>query len=128
MESLLAPLLDGLLYPSESDEPVVFFTYDWSHDEPPQPTEVAALLARPARETVTECDPAHFWVPVLTDQSWYGAGEQERTCRFVQVKEILEANVTHLKFFEVGEIEVTLLLVGLNGSQLCGVTTMAVRT
>lgn len=128
MESLITPLLDDLLYPSESDEPVAYFSREWPNEQPPQLTEMAALLDRPERETITEHDPARFWELVTNDQSWYGPEEQERTRRFVELRQVLETNLTHLKYFEAGEIEVTLLLLGLNGTQLCGVMTMAVRT
>lgn len=128
MESLITPLLAGLLYPSESDEPVVFFTADWPNEPPPRSTEVAALLERPGRETVTEHDPARFWEPVTTDQSWYGPEEQERTRRFVALRQLLEASLTQVSYFELGETEVTLLLVGLRGPQLCGLVTRVVRT
>ena len=115
METLNVPPLDGLLYPSESDEPVERFTRDWPAAEPPQPAVVAALLDRPPGDPVTERDPARFWEPVTVEESWHGPEEQERTRRFTELKKSLETNLTHLKFFEVGETEVTLLLVGLHG-------------
>lgn len=105
------PLLDELLYPSESDEPVVFFSRDWSAERPPEPGEVAVLLEKPESESVVERDPAEFWELVT----------------FVALREMLETSLTHTKYFEVGETEVTLLLVGLAEGRLCGIMTMAVR-
>src|SRR5690606_18939096 len=100
MEIMPALPLDGLLYPSESDEPVDYFTRDWLAAEPPQPADVAALLDRPPGEPVTERDPARFWGPVTTDESWYGPEERERTRRFAELRECLETNLTNLKYFE----------------------------
>lgn len=128
MENLIALLLDGLLYPSESDEPVEYLSIERPESEPLQPGEVSALFGLPERTVVTECDPFLFWELVTVWHPWHGPQERERTRRFTELKDFLESQLSTIKYFEAGKIETTLLLVGLRDGYLCGIKTMAVRT
>jgi hypothetical protein len=61
-------------------------------------------------------------------QDWYAEEEQDRTNRFIEIKQMIEANLIHIQYFEVGEIEVGLYLIGQAQDQIIGIKTMAVRT
>lgn len=61
MENPIASFIDGLLYPSESDEPVEYFSTERPGGEPLNPGEVSALLGLPEWTVVTECDPFLSW-------------------------------------------------------------------
>lgn len=128
METSIPPLLDGLLYPSESDEPVHFFSVEWPGDKMPLPGQTAALLGKEGSPSAIERDPSCFWEPVTTAQPWHSPEEQERTRRFIAIREIFEEYLIQITYFEVGHIEITLLLVGLFAGQLCGLVTKAVHT
>lgn len=128
METSIIPLLDGLLYPSESDEPVHFFSVEWPGDTMPLPGQIAALLGKEGSSAAIEHDPSSFWEPVTTAQPWHSPEEQERTWRFMAIREIFEEYLIQITYFEVRHIEITLLLVGLFAGQLCGLVTIAVHT
>ncbi len=128
METSITPLLDGLLYPSESDEPVSYFSVEWPGDKMPLPGQIAALLGKEGSPSVIEHNPSSFWDEVTTAQPWHSPEEQERTRRFIAIREIFEDHLIQITYFEVGRIEITLLLVGLFAGQLCGLVTKAVHT
>ena len=128
METSITPLLDGLLYPSESDEPVHYFSVEWPGDTMPLPGQIAALLGKEGSPAPIERDPSSFWEPVTTAQPWHSPEEHERTRRFIAIREIFEEHLIQITYFEVGRIEITLLLVGFYGGQLCGLVTKAVHT
>lgn len=128
METSIIPLLDGLLYPSESDEPVHYFSVEWPGDKMPLPGQIAALLGKEGLPAAIEHDPSSFWEPVTTAQPWHSPEEQERTRRFMAIREIFGEYLIQITYFEVGRIEITLLLVGLFAGQLCGLVTKAVHT
>lgn len=128
MEPLIAPLLEGLLYPSESDEPIEFLTWEQPTNRPLPLDEVSGLVGLPQRMEVTECDPFLFWEPVTIWHPWHGPDERERTRRFGQLRDLLESRLSSIRYFEIGKPETTLLLTGLADGQLYGIKTMAVRT
>lgn len=128
METLIAPLIEGLLYPSESDEPIEFLTWERPADISLPLGEVSGLVGLSQRMEVTECDPFLFWEPVTIWHPWYGPDERERTGRFEQLRDLLESRLSSIRYFEIGKTETTLLLTGLDDGQLCGIKTMAVRT
>ncbi len=124
----LAPLLEGLLYPSESDEPVVFLSIPCSRRGEISGWEFVELLGLEDAEDVAELTPERFWLPVVVDQDWYEAEEKERTARFVEIRRILEENLEDIQYFEVGEVEVGLYLLGHSGQSTMGIKTIAIRT
>jgi len=128
MKAVIVPLLAGLLYPSESDQPVGFFSREWPQGKPVQPGEVPALLGLPERIVVTEREPSAFWDRVTAAQPWHDARERERTRLFTEVKDVLESQLTTIRYFEAGKDEITLLLIGLSDGQVVGIQTKAVRT
>lgn len=128
MENLIASLINGLLYPSESEEPVAYFTTEGPNNDPLNPGDVAELLGLPERTVVAACDPSLFWEIVTVWHPWYGPQERERTRRFNELKEWLESELSFIQYFEAGKTETTLLLVGIKEDHLCGIKTMAVRT
>lgn len=128
MKAFITPLLDGLLYPSESDQPVKLFSHKWPQGKPVQPGDLPALLGLPERTVVTEREASAFWDRVTAAQPWHDAQERERTHRFTELKGLLESQLTSIRYFEAGKEEITLLLVGLSGGQVIGIQTKAVRT
>ena len=124
----IAPLLEDLLYPSESDEPVEFLSLPWEGKEEVTFQKFSELLSLPTADDMVEDKPERFWSLVTFDQEWYGEEEKARTARFMELKRVLEDNLTHFQYFEVGEVEVVLYLVGQLDQRIMGVKTMVVRT
>lgn len=127
-QTRLLPLLDCLLYPSESDLPIDFFCYNYSAGTPLTTQSLQLLFGMEFDSIVREREPSTFWSLVTTMQDWYAEEEQDRTNRFIEIKQMIEANLIHIQYFEVGEIEVGLYLIGQAQDQIIGIKTMAVRT
>lgn len=128
LQTKIAPLLDGLLYPSESDEPVHVVSWPWLGREKITAGELATLLNLETLDEVSEHNTERFWSYVTTEQAWYGAEERDRTARFVALRKVLEENLAHTQYFEVGKVEVELYLIGPFECNLVGIKTMTVRT
>ncbi|HWE97293.1 MAG TPA: nuclease A inhibitor family protein [Tepidisphaeraceae bacterium] len=96
---VLRKATDGLLYPSESDEPFEPFRWKRTADDP------AKEVAAPARagETVREQSVADF----------FGALEDsDDAARFAGLRRALESKLAGLRVFRVGDIEVGVYLIG----------------
>ena len=128
MDEMLPNLLVGLLYPSESDEPVHFLSVLWEQPGEISAWELVELFGLEAAEEVAELVPERFWSPVTVDRKWYGPEKRERTARFLEIRRILKDNLNHIQYFEVGEVEVGLYLVGQSGNNIMGIKTTAIRT
>lgn len=124
----LTPLLENLLYPSESDEPVSFISLLGNNQGVITAREFVELLGLKEAENVAELMPESFWSSVVVDQEWYEVEERERTARFVELKRILEENLEHIQYFEVGEVETGLYLIGQSEEHIEGIKTTAIRT
>ncbi|MFB9292189.1 nuclease A inhibitor family protein [Persicitalea jodogahamensis] len=125
---MIVPLLENLLYPSESDEPIYFLCISSEGQREINVQEFAELLGLKATDTIVEELPERFWSPVTTERDWYEEEEKQRTARFVELKRILEENLEGIRYFEVGEVEVGLYLIGQSEGSITGLKTMAVRT
>lgn len=128
MESEILPLLDGLLYPSESDEPVEYVCLPHAGDGCLSIGDFRKLFSVDPDTALAEREPSRFWTTVTTRQEWHDDTERERTDRFIQLKGILDSSLGNMQYLEVGETEVTLYYLGRYGTSIQGVRTMAVRT
>lgn len=124
----VAPLLENLLYPSESDEPVQFLYLPWNGVREITAREFTELSGLEASEEVTEKVPERFWLPVTVERQWYGDEERERTAQFVELRSILEESLEHIQYFEVGAVEIELYLIGQSNQSIMGIKTTSVRT
>lgn len=128
MESEIRALLDGLLYPSESDEPVVYVCFPHADDGCFSTEDFSKLFSIGPCPSIADRAPSSFWSTVTPKQEWHDAAERDRTDRFSRLKEILESNLENIQYFEVGETEVILYYIGVYGQSIQGIRTMAVRT
>jgi hypothetical protein len=128
MESEILPLLEDLYYPSESDEPVELVWQLYTGSECLSPETFGIVFSLPIGIRIVERDPSVFWSNVTTQQEWYDESERDRTSRFIELRNILDANLQNIQYFEVGAIEVTLYYIGRKHDAIQGIRTMAVRT
>ena len=126
---LINPLLAGLFYPSESDEPIELVTCYLNQVEPLTVSQIRDWLMLPPSARVDEIPESEFWEPVVTEQDWYGDDEKTRTAQFQQLKGAVENELTVRQVFCVGETEIDLYLLGRqrNGERV-GLKTMIVQT
>lgn len=125
----LQPLLDGLLYPSESDEPVTSVTCYLTQDTPLTVSQIKDWQMLPPAIYVDEMPLDDFWSPVISEQDWYGDDEKKRTAGFKAVKALLDAQLSAQQVFRVGETERTVYLLGrtTDGTR-AGLQTLIVQT
>ncbi len=126
LKTRLDEAVQGLLYPSESDEPVKTFT------GPPAavtPESVLLALKHPANTPVKEISVEDFFAPVTRLEDWYGDEERARAEKFTALQKLLQDNLHDIKVFKCGEIERDVYAVGLDAEgNLAGVQTKVVET
>lgn len=108
----LTTAVEGLLYPSESDEKLKII--DWQADHPaPFDTMLFKKYIGIAPNVFVEVHPYEkFFEVVLTPKDWWTDYEKQRYERFLCLKETMEANLTDLTFFRAGKNEVEAYLLG----------------
>ena len=123
------PLLTGLFYPGESDEPIEPVTCYLDQAEPLTDSQIKDWLLLPPSVRVEQTPEAEFWELVITEQDWYGDDERTTTVRFCQLRQWLEDRLTGRQVFHVGETEIDLYLLGrqTDGTR-AGIRTMTVQT
>ena len=123
------PLLAGLFYPSESDEPIELVTGNLQQAEPLTTNQLSDWLGLPPSLPVAEVPETHFWEPVDTEQDWYGDEERATAARFRQLRQTLENELTVRQVFHVGETEIDVYLLGrrVDGTR-AGIRTKIVQT
>lgn len=123
-----ALLLEDLLYPSESDEPVEWVTCSLSTDGPLTVSQVKEWLMLPPAIFVDERPETDFWQPVTMDEDWYGPDENARTAAFRALEATL-CELTDRQVFRVGDTEVDLyLLARLPDGSRAGLRTKVIET
>lgn len=123
------PLLAGLFYPSESDEPIEAVTCYLSQPDPLSVSQIKDWQMLPPAIYVDELPEAEFWEPVITDEEWYTDEERQRTSQFTQLKTKVEAELTVRQVFRIGETERDVYMLGrqANGER-AGFKTKIVQT
>lgn len=118
---------EGLIYVSEADAPVRVFS-----------GEVAAHVSRStvlrqtgskAEETVAEPAFDQFFSRLTAIQPWFGENESARAKKFLDLQKLIEENLSDLKVFKIGRVQIRIYVVGLDADgRLTGVVTGAVET
>jgi hypothetical protein len=111
-----------LLWISESDYP--FQIVVWSDKE-------INLMLFPdrANEKIEMISLDDFFAPALEVEDWYGLEELATVDRYKLLLETINANLTDLKVFRIGSIEIDLYIVGKTPSgDIIGLQTTIVET
>ncbi len=116
----------GLVYPSESEYPFKAFVWDISD------LTSAVILAQTKHADDTALQTINleeFFAPVIQVQDWFGAEEQASVAKFQQLKQILETSLTKIQVYRIGEIEISVYIVGQTPEgQWAGISTKVVET
>lgn len=128
IEQSLEQAVDGLLYPSESEEP--FEVICWADDG--KPIDASRLLEQAGYKPhipVTETSLDDFFKDLTTVQSWYGDNEKANTQRFRDLEDMLRHSLTDIRVFRVGEVRIDVYIIGVTGDGgWAGVKTTSVET
>jgi hypothetical protein len=113
-----------LVWTSESDYP--FEVVTWSKDTELNPAALFELSADIAIETTTLQD---FFTPALVTEDWYGKEELATVDRYQKLVDMLATNLSEVVVFRVGEVEITVYIVGRTiDRDLVGLKTQVVET
>jgi hypothetical protein len=115
---ILRSASEGLLYPSESDEP--FEVFRWTAEEQLQAHHVLAKAGKEKDENVEEITLAEFFE---------GLSEHEDGERFKQLRRAIENQLRDVKVFRVGSIQIDVYIVGATHSgDWAGLHTKSIET
>ena len=117
---------DGLLWHSESDYP--FKTVYWENVD-----DIKAKLLQ-----LTDCTPKttievrelnKFFSQATEEKDWYNDEEMAECKRYQDLVNLLKTNLTDIKVYRVGEVEVNCYILGKTESgSIAGLSTIAVET
>lgn len=125
--SALIEATHGLLVSSETDAPLQLFV--WPEPIPFSPQALLAAQGLPANTPVAVADITAFFAPHMRLRDGQTAEEQALAKRFAQILAFLQAQLTDLQTVRVGEIEITIWIVGKTAEgRLVGLTTLVVET
>jgi nucleosome binding factor SPN SPT16 subunit len=118
---------EGLIYISETDEPITAFLSERRADEKPEKTLLQ--LSTKTNDQVEEINFDNFFERLTGEKDWHGAKEKERVQNFRALKKTLEDNLTQLKVLKFGRVRKDIFVVGRDkDNRLLGVRTESVET
>jgi hypothetical protein len=116
----------GLTFMSESDYPLEVF--DWGKSEP-TPEFLRGLSGSGSDAPVETRTAAQFFRAATSEPDWKGAEELAVAKRFQALLRLLESNLSDLKVFRVGTVNVPVYVAGRSASgSWLGVSTRVVET
>jgi hypothetical protein len=117
----------GLVYISEIDSPVTVFAE--RADEVNGHAGMISEMVGDSAESVREVDFGSFFDRLTAARDWHGEREHERTKKFLDLRKLIEENLTEPKVFRIGETHVRIVVAGLDANGCAvGVTIRALET
>ncbi|HEV3304446.1 MAG TPA: nuclease A inhibitor family protein [Planctomycetaceae bacterium] len=100
----------GLLFPSESDEPIDVF--EWPATGTLDEATVVKLGEEDPRIKVKRISLEDLFGNLVTTSSSDSPDEQEQAARFKQVLDVLNEHLSDIRVFRVGQVELNYYVVG----------------
>jgi hypothetical protein len=118
----------GLLYQSESDNPVEPFLIEGSADLDPKAPKVAEKLGADLSKARV-VTPRRFFAPVAKEEEWHNDQERAVVHRFQALRKLLESNLRDLTVLRGSGTKASVVVVGRTpDGDLAGVKTQVVET
>ncbi len=120
-------LSEGLYYLSETDAEICVFAGGTV-------TEITTDVLLNETENLpnkktTEIDFTNFFDKLCQKLDWYNEQDNKKAERFCKLKELLESNLTQLKVYKIGKIQIEIYVIGLDKrNRITGIKTKAVET
>jgi hypothetical protein len=99
-----------LLWMSESESP--FEIVKWERGSDCTPETLISSSDRDADRAIGCTSLADFFAPALRVEDWYGAEELANVKKFEELYHAIESNLQQVQVFRVGEVEVTVYILG----------------
>ncbi|HEX8286423.1 MAG TPA: nuclease A inhibitor family protein [Pyrinomonadaceae bacterium] len=117
----------GLYYVSETDAEIKPFVGTMANEV--SKSEILRQINKPLETPVEERNFDEIFERLTKIQDWYGEEETETAAKFSVLRDLLKKNLTGLKVFKVGKIELDIYFVGLDAQGiLTGIKSQAVET
>lgn len=124
--ALFKQVTTDLLWSSESDYPFEIVTWERGVDLDPTALFNKLVNTNSAIETITLAD---LFAPALTVEEWYAADELALVNRYTELLHAIESNLSDVKVFRVGEVEIATYIVGKTPTgDIIGLRTNVVET
>lgn len=120
----------GLVYSSESDRPLEFFSLPYPGKRAsPSATDFARLVAAPAESPVEARSLEHFFARHTTTSDPYDTEAQKIRPRYEELVRVLTRSLRDARVYRVGKIEIACYVAGLDAhGNLAGLKTIAIET
>jgi hypothetical protein len=105
-------LTADLLYPSESDEKIVYFEMELSTAGNLSLANFRMFNGIPPEVTIQEIDFEKFFAPLIKIEDWFGDDEKKWAEDSLKLKQLLSDKLKEIKIFKVGEIQIDVYLFG----------------
>lgn len=115
-----------LLMPSESEYP--FEVFRWSGQNELTDQKLLELTGHPADSPVETVDLDYLFRNVAQEKEWHDEVQKANVSRFLLLVSTLEKNLTDIKVYRVGTIDIDVYIVGKNEGELAGLSTKVVET
>jgi len=123
----LEQVAKGLLFPSETDVPLVAFFWS-AEDIALTPQRLAQLAGVPAGTAIKTVKLDNFFRPATKEEDWHNAQEQAEARRFQELVRVIKSNLADVKVFRVGETSIDVFVVGRVEGGFAGLRTRVVET
>ncbi|GAB2620696.1 MULTISPECIES: nuclease A inhibitor family protein [Emticicia] len=127
---ILTEGVNGLLYPSESDEKIKVI--DWQADNPaPFDTILFRKYIGVTPAVRVEVLPwERFFESIITEKEWWTDFEKERAAKFLKIKDLVTENLTNIEYLRAGNrVEFEAYLIGQdNEGKWKGLKTLIIET
>jgi len=112
LKQVLLQAADGLLYPSESDEPFAYFEWDLGSNKPLNEQDVKRYAQKNRQTLVEKLSVDDFFARVTEVKEWYQEEEIRQLEQFRILKEKITENLADVQVFRLGRIEIDVYIVG----------------
>ena len=105
-------LAADLMYPSESDEKIIYFEMELSTTENLSLANFRMYNGIPPEITIQEIELEKFFQPLIKVEDWFGEEEKKWAADSLKLKELLIKNLKEIKILKVGKIQMDVYLFG----------------
>jgi hypothetical protein len=120
---------ENLLFMSESDYPFTVVLWNWQEQDALTPEKLLQQTGRCLNTPVEVVDLDCFFRNATTPQDWYGLEEQETLKKYQALVETLKQNLSDIKVYRLGTIDIDVYIVGKTPSgDYAGLSTKVVET
>ncbi len=119
---------DGLLFPSETDAPLVPFFWPREDSSKLTPETLASLAGVAADTPIKSTKLATFFRPATKAEEWHNEEESAQVARFQELVKTLKGTLDDVNVFRLGNTRIDVYVVGKVEGGYAGLKTLVVET